>query len=140
MGPAVNLLGPEQFLAVYLSAGVISSLASLSYKVATRSSGLSLGASGAICSVIGMFATFQPDTQLSILFLPMITFSAGLGIRMMMVADCAGMVLRWRYLDHAAHLGGMLFGVAWAHWGASSVWAGREGLVTAWHNLRTRNK
>ena len=32
MGPAVNLLGPEQFLAVYLSAGVISSLASLSYE------------------------------------------------------------------------------------------------------------
>ena len=91
-------------------------------------------------SLLCMFATFQPDTQLSILFLPMITFSAGLGIRMMMVADCAGMVLRWRYLDHAAHLGGMLFGVAWAHWGASSVWAGREGLVTAWHNLRNRNK
>ena len=86
MGPAVNLRGPEQFLAVY--------------KVATRSSGLSLGASGAICSVIGMFPTFQPDTQLSILFLPLITFSARLGIRMMMVADCSGMVLRWRYLDY----------------------------------------
>ena len=38
MGPAVHLLGPEQFLAVYLSAGVLSSMASLTYKVATRQS------------------------------------------------------------------------------------------------------
>jgi len=38
MGHAVHLLGPEQFLAVYLSAGVLSSMASLTYKVATRQS------------------------------------------------------------------------------------------------------
>ena len=57
----------------------VSRVININKSVATRSSGLSLGASGAICS----------DTQLSIIFLPMITFSAGLGIRMMMVADCA---------------------------------------------------
>ena len=36
ISPAVKLLGSEQFLAVYLSAGVISSLASMVYKVASR--------------------------------------------------------------------------------------------------------
>ena len=48
-----------------------------------------------------------PDTQLRIIFLPLITFSARLGIRMMMVADCSGMVLRWRYLyyDYKDHFG-----------------------------------
>jgi len=140
MGHAVHLLGPEQFLAVYLSAGVLSSMASLTYKVATRSAGLSLGASGAICCTVGMFASYQPDARLSILFLPMLTFPASLGIGLMMVVDTAGMLLRWRYLDHAAHLGGMLYGVFWAQQGSASVWARREGLVTAWHNLRNRYK
>ena len=140
IGPAVNCLGPEQFLAVYLSGGVVSSLASMTYKVATRSVGLSLGASGAICCVVGMFATFQPDAQLSIIFLPMITFPASLGIRALMVADTAGMLLRWSYMDHAGHLGGMLYGVFWASWGAALVWDRREGLVTAWHHFRNRNK
>ena len=140
MDPTVDLLGPEQFLGVYLSAGVISSLASMTYKVATSSAGLSLGASGAIFCVVGMSASFQPDEQLTLIFLPWITFPASLGIRMMMAADIAGMLLRWRFLDHAAHMGGTLYGIFWAHYGSASVWAGREGLVTAWHNLRTRYK
>ena len=140
VGPTVNLLGAEQFLGVYLSAGVVSSLASMTYKVATSSAGLSLGASGAICCVLGMVASFEPDAQCDIVFLPMITFPASLGIRMLMAADSAGMLLRWRVLDHAAHMGGTLYGLFWAQYGCSSVWASREGLVTAWHNLRTRYK
>ena len=137
ISPAVKLLGPEQFLAVYLSSGVVSSYCSMIYKVAVRSSGLSLGASGAICCVLGMFGCFLPDTKLSIVFLPMITFSAGTAIKGMMALDTAGMLLRWSYLDHAAHLGGLLSGVAWAHYGTGEVWARREALVTAWHRLRT---
>lgn len=41
---AVSSLGKEQFLALYLSAGVISSFTSYFYKVVTKQSGLSLGA------------------------------------------------------------------------------------------------
>jgi len=37
-------LGKEQFLAVYLSAGVFSSLMSVLYKAATSQAGMSLGA------------------------------------------------------------------------------------------------
>ena len=152
IGPTVDLLGPEQFLGFYLSAGVVSSLVSMTYKVATRSAGLSLGASGAIYGVVGMFATLQPDAKLQIIFqdminwvfskvgiiLPTITFPASLGIGMLVVADTAGLLRRWRYLDHAGHLGGMLYGVFWAYYGSDSIWARREGLVTAWHNLRTK--
>lgn len=138
--PAVQLLGSEQFLAVYLSAGVVSSFSSMVYKVATKGTGLSLGASGAICCVLGMFGCFLPDVRLSIVFLPMITFSAATAVKGMMVVDTTGMVLRWRYLDHAAHLGGMMSGVAWAHYGTSQVWDRREKLVTAWHNFRNRSK
>ena len=77
MGTAVHELGKKQFLGVYLSAGVFSSLASMLYKVASRSAGShSLGASGAIMAVLGMFGTIHPDATLQIIFLPMVTFTA----------------------------------------------------------------
>ena len=41
---AVAALGKEQFVAMYLSAGVVSSLASFVYKVLLNQPGLSLGA------------------------------------------------------------------------------------------------
>merc|ERR1719347_586805 len=73
MPTGVALLGKEQFLAVYLNAGVISSFASMVYKVGMRSTSSSLGASGAICTVLAVFSVFFPDAKLrlSILFLPM---------------------------------------------------------------------
>lgn len=46
---AVHSLGKEQFVALYLSAGVISSFTSYLYKVVTKQSGLSLGAVSFIC-------------------------------------------------------------------------------------------
>lgn len=41
---AVHSLGKEQFLGLYLGAGVISSFTSYVYKVITKQPGLSLGA------------------------------------------------------------------------------------------------
>lgn len=92
---AVMSLGMEQFLGLYLCAGVVSSLGSYMFKTAIGTAGLSLGAvsskycfdyylcdlcylqSGAIMGVLAYVCSRYPDTQLSILFLPMITFSAG---------------------------------------------------------------
>ena len=140
MPPAVHLLGKEQFLAVYLSSGVITSLASMVHKVAVGSTAYSLGASGAICCVLGMFGSYVPEAKMQILFLPMITFSAATAIKTMALVDLAGLVLRWRLFDHAAHLSGILCGVGWALWGSGAVWGRREGLVTSWHNFRDKNR
>lgn len=41
---AANVLGPEQFLGLYMSAGVIASFASYVFKIATANPGYSLGA------------------------------------------------------------------------------------------------
>jgi len=136
MPTGVALLGKEQFLAVYLNACVISSLASMVYKVGMRNTSFSLGASGAICTVLSMFAVFFPDAKLSIIFLPMYTFSAASAVKGLMLIDSAGLVFRWSFFDHAAHLSGMLFGMFWAKEGCSGIWGQREGLVTAWHKLR----
>ncbi|CAB3242556.1 unnamed protein product [Arctia plantaginis] len=71
MPAAVASLGREQFTAMYLSAGVISSFTSFLYKVLLNQPGLSLGASGAIMSVLAYVCVQYPDTRLSIIFLPM---------------------------------------------------------------------
>ncbi|RVE45586.1 hypothetical protein evm_009783 [Chilo suppressalis] len=136
MPAAVASLGKEQFVAMYLSAGVISSFASFMYKVAFNQPGLSLGASGAIMSVLSYVCVQYPDTRLSIIFLPMYTFAAGTAIKAIMGVDLAGVLLGWKFFDHAAHLGGALFGIAWCYWGGSHIWANRDKFVQYYHALR----
>ncbi|KAM7379293.1 hypothetical protein PAMP_004858 [Pampus punctatissimus] len=73
----VSLLGREQFLAVYLSAGVISTMGSYMYKTATGRFYPTLGASGAVMAVLAAVCAKVPEAKLGIIFLPMVTFTAG---------------------------------------------------------------
>lgn len=130
-------LGKEQFLAMYLSGGVVSSLASHAFKVALRCPGPSLGASGAIMALLGYFCTQYPNAQLSIVFIPGFSFSADYAIKGIMCLDAVGMAMGWRMFDHAAHLGGALFGLLYAHFGAKYIWPKTEPLMKKWHELRT---
>ncbi|XP_064864156.1 presenilin-associated rhomboid-like protein, mitochondrial isoform X2 [Oncorhynchus nerka] len=107
----VSMLGREQFMAVYMSAGVISTMFSYVCKTASGRLGPSLGASGAIMTVLAAVCTKMPEAKLAIIFLPIYAFSAGNALKAIVVMDTAGLVLGWRYFDHAAHLGGALFGV-----------------------------
>ncbi|XP_014681642.1 PREDICTED: presenilins-associated rhomboid-like protein, mitochondrial [Priapulus caudatus] len=134
----VNILGKEQFLAMYLSAGVISSLASYLHKTAIVRPGLSLGASGAIMSVLGSVCTQIPQAQLAILFLPWFSFTASSGIKAVLALDTAGVMLGWRVFDHAAHLGGCLFGIWYVKYGSDLIWKRREPLMSQWHAFRQR--
>lgn len=138
MAPAVHLLGKEQFLGVYLTSGVFTSLASYVHKVATARMGYSLGASGAICTVLGLFGTLVPDARMQILFLPMFTFTAASAIKGLMAIDTVGILAGWRFFDHAAHLSGIVYGIFWCYVGQRLVWENREPLVTWWHDIRTR--
>ncbi|XP_046393870.1 presenilins-associated rhomboid-like protein, mitochondrial [Ischnura elegans] len=133
---AVASLGKEQFLGFYLSAGVISSFTSYLHKVSIASNSLSLGASGAIMAILGYVCTVHPDTKLGIIFLPMYSFSADTAIKVIVALDAIGVIMGWRFFDHAAHLGGALFGISWALWGNEYVWKKREPLVRWWHEIR----
>ncbi|XP_050353149.1 presenilins-associated rhomboid-like protein, mitochondrial [Nymphalis io] len=136
MPAAVASLGKEQFVAMYMSAGVVSSFASFLYKVMLNQPGLSLGASGAIMSVLSYVCMQYPDTRLSIIFLPMYTFAAGTAIKVIMSVDLAGVILGWKFFDHAAHLGGALFGMVWCHWGNSYIWGNRDKFLQYYHSIR----
>ncbi|KAK3531392.1 hypothetical protein QTP70_018195 [Hemibagrus guttatus] len=135
---AVSMMGKEQFIAVYLSAGVISSFASYVCKTLTGRLGPSLGASGAIMTVLAAVCTKMPEAKLAIVFLPMYTFTAGNALKAIVALDTAGLILGWRFFDHAAHLGGALFGIWYIFYGNDLIWKNREPLVKMWHNLRTR--
>ncbi|KAL7401417.1 hypothetical protein ABVT39_027856 [Epinephelus coioides] len=134
---AVSMLGREQFMAVYLSAGVISTFASYVCKTATGRFGPSLGASGAIMAVLAAVCTKMPEAKLSIIFLPMFTFTAGNALKAIIAMDTTGVVLGWKFFDHAAHLGGALFGIWYILFGHELIWKNREPFVKLWHNLRT---
>lgn len=82
---------------------------------------MSLGASGALFTILGIYGTLMPDSQWSIIFLPMFSFSAENGIYGLMAFDVIGLIVRWGVLDHAAHLGGMMFGIWWIKEGYKRV-------------------
>uniref|UniRef100_A0A669BN57 rhomboid protease n=1 Tax=Oreochromis niloticus TaxID=8128 RepID=A0A669BN57_ORENI len=133
----VSLLGKEQFLAVYLSAGVVSTMVSYTCKAATGRLYPSLGASGAVMAVLAAICSKMPEAKLGIIFLPMVTFTAGTALKVLVAADTAGLLLGWRLFDHAAHLGGALFGVWYVAYGHKLIWRKREPLVKLWHDIRS---
>ncbi|XP_059164149.1 presenilin-associated rhomboid-like protein, mitochondrial [Physella acuta] len=136
----VNLMGPEQFAAFYISAGTVSSFASMACnKLLRRPMVVSLGASGAIMALIGAVCIKFPDARLGIAFISDIfphSFSADTGMKAILVFDIAGLLLGWRFLDHAGHLGGILFGILYTKYGNSRIWGNRERIMRWWHDVR----
>ncbi|KRZ62237.1 Presenilins-associated rhomboid-like protein, mitochondrial [Trichinella nativa] len=111
-GPTlVRLTGLEQFVALYLTSGAVSSMCSLIIKAINRNKKVSVGASGAILAMLMYTCCKIPDAQLTIVFLPFLTFTASQAIIMVVGFDVAGLLFRWRLFDHAAHLGGSFFGI-----------------------------
>uniref|UniRef100_A0A3Q0QTM7 rhomboid protease n=1 Tax=Amphilophus citrinellus TaxID=61819 RepID=A0A3Q0QTM7_AMPCI len=135
---AVSMLGREQFVAVYLSAGVVSTFVSYVCKMVTGRFGPSLGASGAIMTILAAVCTKIPEAKLAIIFLPMFTFSAGNALKAIVAMDTAGLVLGWKFFDHASHLGGAMFGIWYILFGHELIWKNREPFVKIWHDFRTR--
>eukprot|EP01121_Diplochlamys_sp_Union-15-3_P000837 TRINITY_DN1069_c0_g1_i1.p1 TRINITY_DN1069_c0_g1~~TRINITY_DN1069_c0_g1_i1.p1 ORF type:complete len:227 (+),score=26.76 TRINITY_DN1069_c0_g1_i1:71-751(+) len=110
-----SLIGRENFLAFYTTAGLIGSLASHYYFSLIRAPGFSLGASGAIIGLAGLYAYFYPNTQFLLLFV--IPVQAKIAAFSLATFDTLGLFGLWRTFcnfDHAAHLGGLASGVAWA--------------------------
>ncbi|XP_074658083.1 presenilin-associated rhomboid-like protein, mitochondrial [Tubulanus polymorphus] len=134
-----HYLGKEQFLGFYLTGGVVSSLMSYLAKTVRPSLVPSLGASGAIMAVLGAVCMNYPDAQLSVAFIGDIlphSFSAHSAMIGLLTFDALGLFLGWRLLDHAAHLGGMLFGIWYVSYGHELIWHNRQKLMKVWHSIR----
>ncbi|CAL8127333.1 unnamed protein product [Orchesella dallaii] len=134
---AAQIMGKEQFVALYLTSGTVASLGSHLHKVFVGSNVPSLGASGAIMGILGLVCTRMPDIQLGVIFLPGVQFTADTALKCILAIDVAGLVSGWKFMDHAAHLAGCLFGIGFSHWGKDTFWAFRDFIMTKWHRLRT---
>ncbi|VDQ11570.1 unnamed protein product [Trichobilharzia regenti] len=101
---------------VVKSVSRISLTQSLINKVLQKSTFPSLGASGGICAIIGAFSMLQPNARLCIPFVVDIiphSFQASNAIWVMLCIETLGILFftRRSALDHAAHAGGLLFGM-----------------------------
>ncbi|KAI1812457.1 rhomboid-domain-containing protein [Poronia punctata] len=111
--------------AFYLSAGILSSLAQHATAVWPRPNFMAaLGASGALFALFGVVGVSYPNTNVGILFLP---GSVPIGQMMAYVAlfDAVGIFVRYPFLrlGHAAHLGGLAVGYAYAKYaGDERIW------------------
>ncbi|CAD6189192.1 unnamed protein product [Caenorhabditis auriculariae] len=117
-----KFLGHEQFWSFFVAGGVFSSLTSLAHKAVTRNPIRALGASGAIIATLAYTCMRIPDAKLSIVFVPGFEFSAQSALWGMIAFDLAGLIFRFRMFDHAAHLGGALFGIFYSTIGQDYIW------------------
>ncbi|KAL9619141.1 MAG: hypothetical protein Q9160_006230 [Pyrenula sp. 1 TL-2023] len=136
-GPGVHesVLNDDRstFLALYLTAGVISSLVSLSFFTLTRNFlTTSTGASGAVMGIFAAQMVGQPNARYSFWLLPedlqkRLSFSGKQMLELILGMETFGALATWTGLvafrtNFVAHIAGVAVGVAWA-------WAYRKGLV-----------
>jgi rhomboid-like protein len=129
-------LGPELFLAIYSSAGVFASVLSRLTALAGRRELLDIGSLGASHCVLAIFALsscFYPQSRVQIVFLPFFSFSADSALKAMIAVETIALIASLRGIrvlpfDHAAHLGGLLFGLGFYHVG-SHLWIRRNRFI-----------
>ena len=108
----IKTIGIPAFGFIYVGAGLCGSIASLSWHIASKIPHYSsLGASASLLGIIISFAMYEPSARFKIILSPdSLSFSAINGIIGLIIFDTCGLLLRWRFLDHAAHLTGATFG------------------------------
>uniref|UniRef100_A0A915PEB3 rhomboid protease n=1 Tax=Setaria digitata TaxID=48799 RepID=A0A915PEB3_9BILA len=117
-----QFLGIEQFWAFYITAAAVSSLAGITHKCLIRTNRRALGASGAIMALLVYTCMKMPDARLKIVFIPHFDFSAKSAVSGMIAFDFICLLLGFKMFDHAAHLGGSLFGLFYGIYGQHFIW------------------
>ncbi len=111
-------LGKKEFLAFYLLAGIFSGIVFMLWGIFTNTAGVAIGASGAAISVMILYAMYWPTTRWYIWGI--LPIPVGILALLAAASDIFPMIhqLTGRgpgsNIAHAAHLGGMIFGVLYA--------------------------
>ncbi|KAJ6150817.1 hypothetical protein N7470_007411 [Penicillium chermesinum] len=121
--PLHDKIGRGNLVGIYVASGVAGSLLSLSRSVILGTLGLSsLGASGAVCGVVGAMCMINPNSRFTLWFIPP-TLSDTLwlsgstllvclvGMEVMGVMGLLRLFNFGRKMDFAAHLGGFAVGI-----------------------------
>ncbi|KUI53202.1 Presenilins-associated rhomboid-like protein, mitochondrial [Cytospora mali] len=135
-GPSVAQSPPfngsgNHFLAFYLSAGILSSLGAHLSALVFRSYRFTpgMGASGAVIGVFSAWVMTHQETKLRVFPFPMV-FAAREMLEWEVAFEALGLLGLWKALrlpinwGHAAHLGGLGVGVAYATYGRNAqMWS-----------------
>jgi len=137
---AENVLGRNRFLVAYFAAGVVGGIfqGALMLLFPNHFGGALFGASAGVAGVFTIFALLERDTEVRLYFilpiraLTLLIIFAGVSLFFTLVPSPRD------YTAHAAHLGGILAGVAWVKlgWHRDFVQLPWEGWLTRW---RLRN-
>lgn len=103
---------PKDFLVIYFGAGLLGGLFYyLTYVLGMIPPLPALGASGAIYGILGAVAVLLPDLRIFFLFIPMRMRHAAI---LWMIIEFLGTFDISSGIASAAHLGGLIFGLAYA--------------------------
>ena len=131
-----NILGTKRFLVAYFACGFVGGLlqAILMVSFSDHFGAFVLGASAGVMGIFAIFARLQSDSEIRLNFiLPiragiLLWITAGISLFFTLVPSSRG-----GGTAHAAHLGGILAGLAWVKLG----WH-HDYMVLPWENLLAR--
>ena len=130
-----DALGTARFLKLYFSCGVFGGLLQMAGALffPTHLGGSVVGASAGGMGLIAAFATMFPEQRLTLLLFFVIPISMRAKVLLWISAGLAifGMLVPSDNVAHAAHLGGMLAGVAYIRWFVHT-----QISFTGWHPFR----
>ena len=115
-----NDLGPADFLKIYFLGGAVGGLlqGTLGHFIPAHFGGGVVGASGGICSLVAAYCLLYPHQRLTLLvfFILPITLTAKWMLILSFAVNLFGMADGGSGIAYAAHVGGLLFGMAYVHW------------------------
>ncbi len=142
--PLEEFLGKRAFLKLYLLSGLAGGLAQvLLGLVWSRFAGPMVGASAGICGLVAAFALLSPQSTIYLAFV--IPCRAVYFLPLMIAVTVILLVIPSNdHIAHAAHLGGMLAGIAWVKFGSRDYvqlpWAGLFERWRRWRPLQSRQR
>ncbi len=107
-----GIMGRASFLRMYVAGGVFGGLCQWALALVEGSPGSTIGASGAVYTVMALYACKWPRRQILLLIPPM-PVPAALLIGLKVFFDIQGAMQPGSNTAHLAHLGGALVGVLW---------------------------
>lgn len=122
-----SALGPTRFLTLYFTSGVLGGLlqAVAGVLLSGRFGGPVVGASAGAFGLVAAFATMYPERPLMLLLFFVIPVSMRAKYLLLFsgLLAVAGIVFPSDNIAHAAHLGGMLTGIAYIRFGSQWTWS-----------------
>jgi membrane associated rhomboid family serine protease len=115
-----DIFGKSRFLTLYFLSGTLGGILQLLtiWLLGRPADDPTVGASAGLCGLIATYATMFPDKEMCMMvyFFP-VRIKAKIFLWFTLALSVFGTLIPFDYVAHAAHLGGLLTGIAWVKLG-----------------------